>query len=271
MIAILLVSLMIAGIFIIYPVLPSGFLPEMDEGAIVLDFDSPPGTSLEETDFMLQKVDQIVESMSEVESYSRRTGTQMGFFITEPSRGDYLIKLKDKRNRTTEEVIDDIRTKIEAQLPALVVDFGQVIGDMLGDLMSSVKPIEIKLFGNDVSQLHEYAKKIAGVVDHVPGTADVFDGIIIAGPSVIVKPNAAKLDRFNLSPDNFQYQLQTQLGGTVVGSVQEPLQMCDVRMVYPNQLATTVDELKQSQIFLPDGQLVPLKRVATATPVKRGC
>jgi len=261
-IAIILVVLMIAGIFIIYPALPSGFLPEMDEGSIVLDFESPAGTSLEETDLMLQKVDQIIESMPEVESYSRRAGTQMGFFITEPNRGDYLIKLKDKRKRTTGEVIDAIRTKIEARLPALVVDFGQVIGDMLGDLMSSVQPIEIKLFGNDVDQLHEYAKKIAGVVNRVPGTADVFDGIVIAGPSVVVKPDADKLDRFGLSPDSFRYQLQTQLDGTVVGSVQEPVQMCDVRMVYPDRLATTVDGLKKSQIFLPDGQLVPLKRVA---------
>ncbi len=261
-ISIILTGLMIGGIILIYPTLPSGFLPEMDEGAIVLDFDSPPGTSLEETDLMLQKVDQVIDNTPEVESYSRRTGTQMGFFITEPSRGDYLIKLKDNRSRTTEDVIDDIRTQIEAQLPALIVDFGQVIGDMLGDLMSSVQPIEIKLFGNDVSQLQEYAKKIADVVDHVPGTADVFDGIVIAGPSVVVEPNASKLGRFNLSPESLQYQLQTQLGGTVVGNVQELLQICDVRMVYPNRLSTTVDELKASQIFLPDGQLVPLSRVA---------
>ena len=97
--------------------------------------------------------------MPEVESYSRRAGTQMGFFITEPNRGDYLIKLKTKRKRTTEEVIDDIRTRIEAQIPALTVDFGQVIGDMLGDLMSSTQPIEIKLFGNDTKQLEEYSQR----------------------------------------------------------------------------------------------------------------
>ncbi len=261
-IAAALVVAMIAGIVIIYPALPSGFLPEMDEGSIVLDFESPAGTSLEETDLMLRKVDQIIESMPEVESYSRRSGTQMGFFITEPNRGDYLIKLKNKRTRTTEDVIDDIRTKIEARLPALVVDFGQVIGDMLGDLMSSAQPVEIKLFGNDVSQLHEYAKKVADVVDHVPGTADVFDGIVIAGPSVFVHPDADKLGLFNLSSEDLQYQLETQLGGTVVSSMQEPMQMCDVRMMYPNRLAMTVDEMKKSQIFLSDGQLVPLKRVA---------
>ena len=264
-IAVVMVIAMLASIFLVFPILPSGFLPEMDEGAIVLDFDSPPGTSLEETEVMLKKVDQIIEKTPEVQSYSRRTGTQMGFFITEPSRGDYLIRLKDKRNKKTEEVIDEIRQQIEAKIPVLIVDFGQVIGDMLGDLMSSVQPIEIKLFGNDIAQIHEYAKKIADVVENVPGTADVFDGIVIAGPSVFVNPDFAKLSQFQLTPNVFQYQLQTRVGGTVAGSVQEPLQICNVRMIYPDRENLSVDQMKQSKIFLNDGKLVPLSRFANVT------
>jgi multidrug efflux pump subunit AcrB len=142
-------AVLILSMLAIFPGLPSGFLPEMDEGAIVLDFDSPPGTSLEATEDMLLQVDKIIEYVPEVESFSRRTGTELGFFITEPSRGDYLIKLKKRRNKTTQEVIDEIRVQTEKKLPALKVDFGQLISDMLGDLMSSVQPIEIKLFGND--------------------------------------------------------------------------------------------------------------------------
>ena len=87
--------------------MPSGFLPEMDEGGIVLDFDSPPGTTLEETDRMLKEVDKIIQQQPEVENYSRRLGTQMGFFITEPNRGDYLIQLKKNRTKTTDDVSVD--------------------------------------------------------------------------------------------------------------------------------------------------------------------
>src|SRR6185436_3019348 len=112
--------------------LQTGFLPEMDEGSIVLDYASPPGTSLEETDRMLREVEKIVSQTPEVEAYSRRTGAQMGFFITEPNTGDYLIQLKKNRDKTTDDVIADIRQKIEASQPALRVDFGQIIGDMLG-------------------------------------------------------------------------------------------------------------------------------------------
>jgi multidrug efflux pump subunit AcrB len=109
---------------IVIPRLTSGFLPEMDEGTIVLDFSSPPGTSLDETNEILNKVDKIVSSNPEVEHYSRRIGTQLGFFITEPNRGDYLIQLKKSKTKTTDEVIDEIRNDIESVKLPLVVDFG---------------------------------------------------------------------------------------------------------------------------------------------------
>jgi multidrug efflux pump subunit AcrB len=166
----------------IVPQLETGFLPEMDEGSIVLDYNSPPGTSLQETDRMLQEVEKIIVQTPEVEAYSRRTGTEMGFFITEPNRGDYLIQLKKDRNKTTDDVIEDLRKKIEATQPALRIDFGQVIGDMLGDLMTSVQPIEIKVFGNDQETLKNLSRQVAGIVGKIDGTADVFDGIVIAGP-----------------------------------------------------------------------------------------
>ena len=85
---------LIASIYYILPRLETGFLPEMNEGSIVLDYASPPGTSLDETDRMLREVEKIIRSVPEVSAYSRRTGTQMGFFITEPNNGDYLIQLK---------------------------------------------------------------------------------------------------------------------------------------------------------------------------------
>ncbi len=261
-ISILFSALLIVSMVIIFPKLPSGFLPEMDEGSIVLDFDSPPGSSLEATEDMLIQVDKIIKNTPEVESFSRRTGTQMGFFITEPSRGDYLIKLKSNRSLSTEEVIDNIRRQIAEKLPALVVDFGQVIGDMLGDLMSSVQPIEIKLFGDDEKQIQDYSKRIASVVESVNGTADVFDGIVVAGPSFTIKPNYASLKEFGIPLNDFQLQLQTQIGGVTASSVQENLRFCDVRMVYPGYDKMGYDQLLKTKIFLPDAAPVPINRFA---------
>ena len=185
----------------------------MDEGSIVLDYASPPGTSLDETDRMLRQAEKLIVRVPEVSGYSRRTGSQLGFFITEPNTGDYLIQLKKDRHRTTDEVIADIRKQIESTQPALRIDFGQVIGDMLGDLMTSVQPISIKIFGNDGETLKTLSAQIAEVINKVPGTADVFDGVVIAGPSINIIPKFDKLSQFGISPASLQYQIQTEPGG----------------------------------------------------------
>ncbi len=234
----------------------------MDEGSIVLDYASPPGTSLDETDRMLREVEKIIRSVPEVTAYSRRTGTQMGFFITEPNTGDYLIQLKPKRERTTEEVIAEIRKRVEATQPALRIDFGQVIGDMLGDLMTSVQPIEMKIFGENQEQLHLLSKKVAGIVSSVKGTADVFDGIVIAGPSITITPEYGKLAQFGVTPAGLQYQLQTYLEGNIVGDILEKEQLTPIRMVYPNNRRNTVADISDWRIFLPSGKLNPINSLA---------
>jgi CzcA family heavy metal efflux pump len=263
------VGLLVLAIFYIIPRLETGFLPEMDEGAIVLDYVSPPGTSLEETDRILRQVEKMIVTVPEVENYSRRTGAQMGFFITEPNTGDYLIQLKKDRTRTTEEVIDDIRKKIEATQPALQIDFGQVIGDMIGDLMESAQPIEIKIFGTDQDKLHELSKQVASEINKIKGVEDIKDGIVIAGPSVEVKPDAQKLAQFNLTPASLQYQLQTRLEGNVVGNLLEKEQLTDIRMVYPGSTYANVNDMKNQFIFLPDGKMKPITELATVE-VKEG-
>jgi len=187
----------------------------------------------------------------------------MGFFITEPNTGDYLIQLKKTRDRSTEEVIEAIRKKVEATQPALRIDFGQVIGDMLGDLMSSVQPVEIKIFGADPVKLQQLAKLTAAVVEKVKGTADVFDGIVIAGPSVSVQPDAPALAQYGITPANFQNQVQTSLEGSLAGNVYDPNQLTPIRITYPDNNNTTVSRLKGMEIFLPDGKLKPLSSLAT--------
>ncbi len=253
------IAVLVASVIIIFPLLQTGFLPEMDEGSIVLDYASPPGTSLAETDRMLQQVEKLIVKVPEVQAYSRRTGTQMGFFITEPNTGDYLIQLKKNHSRSTDEVISDIRRQIESSQPALRVDFGQVIGDMLGDLMTSVQPIEVKIFGQDQFKLQKISRQVADVVTNVSGTADVFDGITLAGPSVNIKPNYVNLGQFGISPASLQYQLQTALEGNTVGSVYDKDQLSNVRILYAGNRTLSLNEIRQMQIFLPGGKMMPIQ------------
>jgi heavy metal efflux system protein len=258
--------LIIASIYLI-PRLPSGFLPDMDEGSMVLDFVSPPGTSLEETDRMLDVVDNILNTTPEVDSYSRQIGTQNGFFITEPNTGDYTIQLKKKRDLTTEEVADEIRKRIEAKLPALRVDFGQIIEDMIGDLISARQPIEIKIFGDDQDKLKGIAQQVANIVDQTRGTADAFDGITIAGPEIIFNPKDRSLAQYDLTPSDLQYQINSEINGQVVGDIVGQNQLINIRM-FQGKVYNTLDDLKRSFIYLNDGTIKPISEFTTITPVK---
>jgi CzcA family heavy metal efflux pump len=262
-ISFIIVVLLGISIWFILPRLETGFLPEMDEGSIVLDYKSPPGTSLDETDRMLRQAEKIIVKVPEVQAYSRRTGTEMGFFITEPNSGDYLIQLKKNRKRTTDEVIADIRKQIESTQPALQIDFGQVIGDMLGDLMASIQPIEIKVYGNDNNKLHELSEQIGSIVEKVEGAADVFNGIVISGPSVSILPNNATLAQYGLTPQSLQTQTQLALQGIEAGNILEKEQLSNIRIVYPNSVRQSVEGIKQMQIFSPSGRLIPITNLAT--------
>jgi CzcA family heavy metal efflux pump len=256
-ISLTLVIVLIASSAFIIPRLPSGFLPDMDEGSIVLDFVSPPGTSLEETDQMLNVVDGILKHTPEVESFAREIGAQNGFFITEPNTGDYTIQLKKNRGITTDEVSNVIRKKIEAKLPSLRVDFGQLIGDMLGDLISSAQPIEVKIFGNDQDKLKELADQAACIVDSTRGTADVFNGITIAGPEILFKPRNDQLAQFGFTPSDLQFQIDSKIEGTVVGNVLGKNRIMNIRM-FEGENNYSINNLKNSPIFLSDGTLQPI-------------
>ena len=165
----------------------------MDEGSIILDYWTPPGTSLTDTDAMLNGLEKVLVTIPDIRAYSRRTGTQLGFFITEPNRGDYVIRLKPRRERRdVEDVIADIRARAAAIAPALHTDFGQLLEDNIGDLTGGVpQPIDIHVFGENQALLQDRAREVARILDGVKGVEDIFDGIVIAGPALTVRVPAA--------------------------------------------------------------------------------
>jgi len=266
----LVVVAIFAGVFMfVYPKLETGFLPEMDEGTIVMDYFTPPGTSFQETDSILMKAERALMTVPEVKTYVRRTGTEMGFFVTEPNRGDFLIQLKNDRKESTDEVINDIRQKVEATGVPMHLDFGQRIEDILGDMIGEVQPIQVKIYGDDPDKLHALANKAADAMGDVKGIADIFNGVTIAGPYIDVQPNLTRLAQFQIDPNDFQFQLQTQLSGSVVGSVFEKKQMTNIRLIEGNKAdAQSVDELQKSFVFLPDARLQPINHLATITPTE---
>jgi multidrug efflux pump subunit AcrB len=182
--------------YVCYRFSGSDLLPEMDEGGFTIDYIMPAGSSLAETNRVVSHVEQMLHEVPEVESTSRRTGLQLGLAaVTEANTGDILVKLKPKRDRGIDEIMSDVRADIKKEEPALDVDFIQVLQDMIGDLTSSPKPIEIKLFSQDPKLLEAWAPKVAEAIGKIPGVVDLLNGIdnTISGPAVTfqVDPSVA--------------------------------------------------------------------------------
>ncbi len=288
LLATLLVAGLVVGAYVVSSRLETGFLPDLDEGTIVLDYHMPPGTSQAETDRVLRQVERdVIRKHPEIESYSRRTGIGLAFDTRPPEYGDYLIQLKRTHKLTTPEVIAQLRERIEASQPSLTVDFGQRIADLLGDLMSSAKPIEIKIFGDDQATLEKLSNQTGAVLEKVAGVADVNNGLIPSGPSIVFRPDIAKLTRYGLTPLDFQTQLGNLVGGQIlgngtaqasispaqagslgglqVGQVQDGEQLRQVLLRYVDFNHNSLAQLEKQVIFLPNGSVRPLTFFATVT------
>ncbi|WP_348262448.1 efflux RND transporter permease subunit [Telmatobacter sp. DSM 110680] len=188
--------LLVIATYFGYTALGSDLLPEMDEGGFILDYIMPAGSSLTETNRVLQHVEQMLHDTPEVEITSRRTGLQLGLAaVTEANRGDFTVKLKAKRKRSSDEVIDDIRAEVKRTEPELDVDFPLVLQDMIGDLSNAPEPIQIKIFTDDESVLTQLGPRVGDAIGKIPGVVDVKNGIedTISGPATNfqVDPNVA--------------------------------------------------------------------------------
>jgi CzcA family heavy metal efflux pump len=264
-----IVILAASAVFLI-PKLNTGFLPILDEGTIVFDYLTPPGTALDASDAIMRRVDTVVLHHKDVATYMRRLGTNMSSSISmasgviPPNEGDYLIQLKPGINRSTEDVISELRQRVSAQEPALTIEFGQRIADLLGDLIGRPEPIEIKIFGDDRAQLETLAVKAQGLLQKVKGIADLKNGIIVEGPSISIIPDEARLAQFHLNASDLQTQLQAHNEGVIVGEVQSGEQMLRILLRFTDFRENYLDKILEQPIFSPDGSFRPLKYFARA-------
>jgi len=201
---ILFSAVLIVLSYVCYRFSGSDLLPEMDEGGFTLDYIMPAGSSLAETNRVVGHVEQMLREVPEVESTSRRTGLQLGLAaVTEANTGDILVKLRAKRDRDIEEIMAEVRARVNREEPALDVEFVQVLQDMIDDLTSAPEPIQIKLFAQDPKLLAEWAEKIGDAIGldektkepKIKGIVDVLNGIdnTVSGPAVTfqVDPSVA--------------------------------------------------------------------------------
>jgi multidrug efflux pump subunit AcrB len=250
-----------------YRFLGTDLLPSMDEGGFILDYITPAGSSLEETNRIMTQVEQILRATPEVESTSRRTGLQLGLAaVTEANTGDIAVKLKRSRSRSGEEVISDVREKIKEQMPNLDVEFVQLLQDMIGDLTSVPEPIAIKLFNQDPALLHQWAPKVGAAIKKLPGVVDVLDGIenTISGPAMLFRVDQAMAARAGFTPQEIELDVSAIMQGEPAPT---PVVLNDraytIRVRFPASTRASVDAIKNTLLVSATGRTGTLGSLAS--------
>ena len=261
-VVLLTIVVVFAGSYLLYRSLGSEFLPEFDESAFVLDYLAPAGSSLAETDRMLHHVEEMMLQTPEVESFSRRTGLEMGMFVTEPNTGDFAVKLKPGHKRDTEEVIAELRGKIKEAEPALDIEFVGILPDVIGDLQGNPEPIEVKLFSEDETALHAAAEQVEAAIQKVPGVVDTLNGIVISGPAVTFKIDPLRASQFGVTANDIAATITTAMSGEAASSILQQDRLITVRVIFPGDVRTSLDKVKALQVRSSSGQLLRLDQVS---------
>lgn len=253
---------------ILFIQLETGFLPEMDEGGYVLDYRTPAGTSLDETNRILEQVEQRVAKMPETEAFSRRTGAELGLYATEQNTGDILVKLRPRseRKRSADEVMADMRAQIAQNIPGIDVEFTQILQDMIGDLEGSREPVEIKLFGNDMGVLQQVADEIGPRLEKIPGVVD-FKGLQKGNPEIVFHVDPALAGRAGLGTDQVTQQVSAGLLGLTETQLRRADRTVDIRVRFPDAFRYNYSDIQQFPIVTPAKQIVPLSSLAQVEQV----
>ncbi|WP_263378824.1 efflux RND transporter permease subunit [Granulicella paludicola] len=264
-----LCGLLVVGTYVGYQSLGSDLLPEMDEGGFILDYIMPAGSSLTETNRVMEHVEHILHSIPEVDSTSRRTGLQMGLAaVTEANYGDMTVKLKSKRSRAIDDVIADARAELKKTEPELDVEFTQVLQDNINDLSNAPEPIQIKLFANDPALLSDVAPRVGGTIGKIPGVVSVEDGIenTISGPATNFQVNPTVAGRMGFTPQEVAEDATSILDGVTTS---EPLisngRPYTVRIRLGDETRQSLDSIENVVFNSSSGKLATLGSLAQVT------
>lgn len=258
---------LVIGSYFCYHALGSDLLPPMDEGGFILDYWAPAGSSLAETNRMLQHVEAMIRAVPEVEGASRRTGLELGLAtVTEANRGDIAVKLKQKRSRSTEQVVEELRAQIAREEPGLTVEFVEVLQDMIGDLSNEPEDVFIKLFNNDPAKLQEWAPKVADAIAKVPGVVDLKNGIdnTISGPATVFTVDPMVAMRAGFTPEEVAIDATAVLEGEPSPN---PVVANDraytIRVRFPEQDRSSLEAMKNTMLVSAAGHTATLGSLST--------
>ena len=256
---------LLVGGSLLFSQLGSDFLPAVDEGSYILDYLTPPGTALAETDILAHRLENILAKTPEVVAWTRRTGAENGLFATEPNKGDILVVLKpaSERKRSVSDIIEEQRQQIAQQIPQVESDFHQILQDELNDLSGTASPIEVRLFGEDPIILRKLAAQAEEKIKDTSGLVDLVTTGRVGAPQIDIKVDSQQAGRIGLTAADVTTQVQNSLLGGIATQLRQADRLIDVRVRLLDSVRRDPQQLAQVPIIGSNGQVLPLSALAS--------
>jgi len=231
-------TVLVAAGLALWRLVGTGFLPEMDESAFVLDYFTPGGTALAETNREVGVAEGVLAATAEITGTSRRTGAELGMFATAQNSGDIIARLppRSRRSRDVFAVIDDVRDRIAAAVPRLHIEFMQILADVINDLAGAARPVEVKLYGERLDTLEAYARRLAPALEHITGLQDLYNGVSEPTAELLMRVNQAVADRIGMTPVDVGTAVGAALLGVQAGEIRTEDRPVAVRVRAPDSV-----------------------------------
>ncbi len=238
------------------------FLPDFNEGSLVISVVTPPGTSLEESNKTGQLVEKIMLEMPEVSITSRRTGRAE---MDEHAQGVNASEIDvpfTLTERSKDEFMEEARTKLTV-VPGANITIGQPIAHRIDHMLSGTRAnIAIKIFGTDLNQLFTTGNKIKRQIETIPGLVDLNVEQQIEVPQLRILPNRIMLAKYGIKLGDFMDFIDVAFAGERVGQVFEGQRSFDLVVRYNEQNRDAAKAIENALLDTPNGQKIPLHYVA---------
>ena len=259
--AVTAVLVAVAGLFVFS--LERDFLPPFNEGAVQLNVVLPPGTSLETSNEIGQRVEQRLQEIEDIQQFVRRTGrAELDEHAEGVNMSEFILELDPESPRSREEQLEEIREAM-ADIPGIVTAVEQPIAHLISHMLSGVKAqIGIKIYGDDLDTLRRKADEMKAAMQAVPGVKDLLVEPQVTIPQLRIELDRDKLLLYGLTPAEVNEFIETAMNGQVVSEVLIGQRTFDLLIRLDENYRENLQTLRRLTIDLADGGKLPLEAVA---------
>ncbi|HCT52648.1 MAG TPA: CusA/CzcA family heavy metal efflux RND transporter [Balneola sp.] len=256
------------GLFIVamilVPFLGRSFLPEFNEGTLVISTVTIPGTSLDESNEMGTRIEKILLAHPGIISTSRRTGrAELDEHAQGVNASEIDAKFEVPEGYTKEEMLNEIRADLSI-VPGTNITIGQPIGHRIDHMLSGTRAnIAVKIFGSDLYELRSKAEEVRAQMENITGVVDLSVEQQQNVPQIQIKPDRRALARYGITIEDLSEMVDVAFAGEVVSQILEEDKMFDLTVRFDENHRGSMDKIRQARFNLESGVIIPLSELAS--------